>query len=459
MIAPARAEHDGAGAAGRQTRGAARGAAVALPRPKVVLLGMLTRIPVAGPAWLVGQYVTGFERLGYEVYYVEAHARTPLMPATEGDYGTANAAAYIAGIAERFGLGDRWAFQALHENGRCYGMTEDQLAQLYRDAALIVNMHGGTLPLPEHAATERLVYLGTDPVEVELDVERGDQGRLEFLDQHTAFFTWGLNFGNPDCELPWASSYRFIPSPPPVVLDLWDNDVVPDGAPFTTVGNWRQPKRKVRHQGRVYHWSKHQQFMKFIDLPLRAGVPLELALSSYEDHDHLLLAEHGWRVRPALEFSRDLDAYRDYIISSPGELSVAKEQNVVFRSGWFSERSATYLAAGRPVILQDTGFGNAVPTGEGLFAFSDIDEASDALSQVAADPARHRRAAREIAREYLSHEVVLGDLLDHVGLRRSERLPMPARNPAAPALGRRAVARGALPEAAEPAREDRREGP
>ena len=206
--------------------------------------------------------------------------------------------------------------------------------------------------------------------------------RLEFLDQHTAFFTWGLNFGNPDCELPWASSYRFIPSPPPVVLDLWDNDVVPDGAPFTTVGNWRQRERKVRHQGRVYHWSKHQQFMKFIDLPRRAGVPLELALSSYEDHDHLLLAEHGWRVRPGLELSRDLDTYRDYIINSAGELSVAKEQNVVFRSGWFSERSATYLAAGRPVILQDTGFGNAVPTGEGLFAFSDIEEAADALAQV-----------------------------------------------------------------------------
>jgi ABC-type multidrug transport system fused ATPase/permease subunit/GT2 family glycosyltransferase len=429
VIEPAPSKPAAAPAAAPAPAGGAGSAS--LPRPKVVLLGMLTKIPVGGVAWLVGQYATGFERLGYEVYYVEAHARTPSMFMThERDDAAGKAATYIAGVADRFGLGDRWAFQALHENGRCYGMSEEQLDQLYRDAALIVNMHGGTLPLPEHAATERLVFLGTDPVEVELEVERGDQRAVEFLDQHTAFFTWGLNFGNPDCELPWASPYGFIPSPPPVVLDFWDNDVVPDAAPFTTIGNWRQKYRNVRHQGRVYRWSKHQQFMKVLDLPRRAGVPLELALSSYDDDDHLLLAEHGWRVRPGYELSRDLDSYREYIVGSAGEFSVAKEQNVVFRSGWFSERSATYLAAGRPVIMQDTGFGNTLPTGEGLFAFEDAEGAAEALARVTADPARHRKAARELAREYLSHEVVLGDLLEHVGLRRSKRAPMPARNPA-----------------------------
>ena len=150
-----------------------------LPRPKIVLLGMLTKIPVGGVAWLVGQYAAGFERLGYEVYYVEAHARTPSMFMTHDATTTApaSAAEYIAGIAERFGLEDRWAFQALHEDGRCFGMSAEQLDRLYRDAALIINMHGGTLPLPEHAATDRLVFLGTDPVEVELEVHRGDQRR------------------------------------------------------------------------------------------------------------------------------------------------------------------------------------------------------------------------------------------------------------------------------------------
>lgn len=399
---------------------------LALPRPKIVLLGMLTKIPVGGVGWLVGHYAAGFERLGYEVYYVEAHARTPsmFMEHPEDD-GARKAAAYIDAIARRFGFEGRWAFQALHEDDRCFGMTAGELDRLYREAALIVNMHGGTLPLPEHAATDRLVFLGTDPVEVELEVHREDRRAIEFLEHHSAFFTWGLNFGNPDCELPWAHPFRFVPSPPPVVMDFWDNDAVPDRV-FTTIGNWRQHGRIVRHKGRAYRWSKHQQFRRFLNLPLRSAVPLELALASYDDADHLLLAEHGWRVRPGLELSRDLDSYRDYIIQSAGELSAAKEQNVHFRSGWFSERSVTYLAAGRPVVVQDTGFGAHLPTGEGLLAFTTEDEAAAALERIHADPARHRRAAREIAREHLAHDVVLTDMLEHVGLRGAAARPRSA---------------------------------
>ncbi|MEK6250792.1 MAG: ATP-binding cassette domain-containing protein [Actinomycetota bacterium] len=431
------------------------GPSTVLPRPKIVLLGMLTKIPVGGVAWLVGHYAVGFERLGYEVYYVEAHARTPSMFMThEEDDGAGKAAAYIARTAERFGLEDRWAFQALHENGRCYGMSSAQLDRLYRDAALIVNMHGGTLPLPEHAATDRLVFLGTDPVEVELEVQRGDKRALEFLDQHVAYFTWGLNYGNPDCELPWARPYSFVPSPPPVVLDFWHNAVDPSG-PFTTVGNWRQQYRDVHYGDRVYRWSKHQQFMKILDLPMRTQAQFELALSSYDGRDRLLLAEHGWRVRPALDFSRGLDTYRDYIIGSAGEVSAAKEQNVHFRTGWFSERSATYLAAGRPVIVQDTGFGAAIPTGEGLFAFANLDEAVEAVTAVQADPARHRRAASDLAREYLSHEVVLGDMLDHVGLRpRAGRRPS-RKSPAPVQLPEELALDGDPGNAAEPGEETR----
>ena len=406
------------------------GTPAVLPRPKIVLLGMLTKIPVGGVAWLVGHYAAGFKRLGYEVYYVEAHARTPSMFMSHAkDDGAGKAADYIAKTAKRFGFEGRWAFQALHENDRCYGMTPEQLDGLYRDAALIINMHGGTLPLPEHAATDRLVFLGTDPVEVELEVHRGEQRTLEFLDQHVAHFTWGLNYGNPDCALPWARPYSFIPSPPPVVLDFWENGEAPSG-PFTTIGNWRQRYRDVRFEDKVYRWSKHQQFMRILDLPMRTQGRFELALSSYEDRDELLLAEHGWRVRPGLELSRDIDSYRGYIVQSAGEVSAAKEQNVHFRTGWFSERSVTYLAAGRPVIVQDTGFGSALPTGEGLFAFADLDQAAEAVLEVQADPARHRRAATELAREFLSHEVVLGDMLDHVGLRRSKTSPKPYNSPA-----------------------------
>ncbi len=250
-------------------------------------------------------------------------------------------------------------------------MSAEQLDRLYRDAALIINMHGGTLPLPEHAATDRLVFLGTDPVEVELEVQRGDQHALEFLDQHVAHFTWGLNYGNPDCKLPWARPYSFVPSPPPVVLDFWDNDVAPDGAPFTTIGNWRQrlPRRPLRgprlslEQAPAVHEDPR---------PADARAGADRARASPATTTTTACSwpsTGGWSV-PGSELSRDLDSYRDYIVGSAGEVSAAKEQNVHFRTGWFSERSVTYLAAGRPVIVQDTGFGAALPTGEGLFAFA-----------------------------------------------------------------------------------------
>jgi GT2 family glycosyltransferase len=386
-------------------------------RPKIVLLGMLTKIPVAGVAWLVGQYALGFERLGYEVFYVEAHRRTPSMFMHRGgDDPTALAVSFLSRVLGRFGLEGRWAFHALHESGACYGMSEGELGRLYRDADLIVNLHGGTKPLPEHAASGRLVYLGTDPVQLELELHRGERAALEFLEPHVAAFTWGLNHGNPDCLLPWLEEHPFIPSPPPVVTSLWDDDDPSADAPFTTIGNWRQEWRDIEFGGERYHWSKHHEFLKILDLPNRVAADFELALGSYTDDDRQLLESHGWRVRNAMDFSTDLDAYRSYITRSNGEFTVAKDQNVRLRTGWFSERTATYLAAGRPVVMQDTGFGNVVPTGEGLFAFRDLDEATAAVETVRADPVRHRRAAMEVAREFFDSDVVLPALLDTVGM-------------------------------------------
>jgi hypothetical protein len=389
-----------------------------MSRPKIVLLGMLTKIPVGGVMWLVRQYAVGFERLGYDVYYVEAHGRVPSMfMEDEHDDATSKAVAFLADQMARNGMADRWAFHAVHDGGRCFGLSRRELDELYRDAALIINLHGGTVPLEEHAATGRLVYMGTDPVELELELHRGEQHAIEFLEPHVAFFTWGLNYGKPDCRLPWSERFTFLPSPPPVVLDLWqDAGGSKEPAAFTTVGNWRQPWREVRFEGEVYTWSKHHEFLKILELPRLVGQQFELALSSYKVTDRLMLEAHGWSVRPALDVSSDPEVYRTYIATSRGELTVAKDQNVRLRTGWFSERSATYLAAGRPVIQQDTGFGSAFPTGKGVYAFSDLDGAVAAVEAVNADYAGNRRAASEVAREFLNYDVVLGDILGHMGM-------------------------------------------
>jgi hypothetical protein len=370
---------------------------IAKPK-KIVLLGIMSRMPVGGLVWGEIQYLIGLQRLGHDVYYVEAYGSTPRMFIEKvGDDAWARAAFFVSCIMERLGLRDRWAFHAVHD-GRRFGMSEAQLNSLYVSADLIINLHGSTRPLDEHCATGRLVYLDTDPVEAQIDVNRGCPVTIDFLSRHSAFCTWALNYGRPDCSVPVTEQFEFHPTPPPVVLDLWESasgDGV--GPMFTTIGNWRQDGRDLAYEGETYRWSKHHEFLKVLDLPARTSQPFELALSSYEETDRELLEHHGWRVLDALSFSRDLDAYRAYIIGSRGEFTVAKDQNVRLRSGWFSERSATYLAAGRPVITQDTGFGNVLPTGEGLFAFSTMEEILDALDRVNSDYPRHSRAATAIA--------------------------------------------------------------
>jgi GT2 family glycosyltransferase len=405
-----------------------------MSRPKIVLLGMMTKMPVAGVVWQNLHYMLGLERLGCEVYYVETHARTPSMLMSDpGDDSSALAAEFIAATMRRFGFADRWGFRALHDDGRCFGINELRLERLYGEAELLINLHGGTQPLPELGAGGRLVYLETDPVQLQLELRHGVQETIDFLEPHCAFFTFAENWGRPGCGLPCQDRFRFLPTRQPVVMDLW-----PDRSPqpadlFTTIGNWRQEWRDVTFKGERYTWSKHHEFAKYLDLPARTGKGFELALSSCHPSERELLAERGWGVRDGLEVSRGIDEYRDYIGSSRGEFTVAKDQNVRLRTGWFSDRSATYLASGRPVVTQDTGFGVALPVGAGLFAFDSVEAAAEATEAIDGDYARHARAARELAREHFDHEAVLRPLLDHMGVAAARPARVPAAGGAFPA--------------------------
>jgi len=385
-------------------------------RDSIVVLGMMTKMPVAGVVWQTLHYLLGFERLGYDAYYVEAHARTPsMLMQREDDDSSARAAGFIGALMRRFDMADRWAFHALHADGRCYGMSEAELERLYRSAAFLINLHGGTQPLPEHSETGRLVYVETDPVQLQIELHDQVQETIDFLEPHQAFFTFGENLGNPGCGLPVSSRFDFLPTRQPVVLHLWGERQANTRAAFTTVGNWRQDWRRVQFKGETYHWSKHHEFLNLLDLPRRTGQELEVALSSCGAADRRMLEEHGWTVRNGLDVSIDLDTYRDFVTASRGEFTVAKDQNVRLRSGWFSDRSATYLAAGRPVVTQETGFSGILPTGQGLLSFLTVEQAADAITAVNADYARHSRAAYEIARECFDSDVVLARMLADLG--------------------------------------------
>jgi GT2 family glycosyltransferase len=383
---------------------------------KIIVLGFLSHFPVAGVAWQTIHYLVGLQRLGFDVYYVEAHGCSPSkLMESETDDGPARAAAYISRIMTRFGLSERWAYHALYE-GRYFGLSELQLRELYSSAAVILNLHGSHLPRPELTVSNRLVYLETDPVDVEIDLFHNNPATLDYLAPHCAFFTFGENLGKPDCLVPLPVRFKFLPTRQPVVLDFWNKGNGDNGTTFTTVGNWKQPWREITYNGEVYRWSKHFEFQKFLTLPQRVAQSFELALSSYDDSDRQLLESHGWRVRHALDFSLDLEPYREYIAASRGEFTVAKDQNIRLRSGWFSDRAATYLAAGRPVVTQETGFSNILPTGEGLLAFSDLQDCILAIERVNSNYQHHSRVAQDLAKEYFSHDVVLRGLLSNLGI-------------------------------------------
>jgi hypothetical protein len=377
--------------------------------PTIVVLGLLTDMPVAGPIWGTLHYLLGLERLGYETYYVEAHRITPrqFMQHPEDD-GPGKAAAFLARVMERFGFGDRWAYQSVLRGRRTFGLSEKRLRRLYLDADVIINLHGGTDPLPEHCETGRLAYLETDPVWLELGLARGDDDWAASVSRHRAFSTWGLNYGEQDCTLPMPEKIPFHRAPPPILTDLWEHGLHGRDV-LTTVGHWQLKETDQ-------YWNKNAQFLRFLELPGRTTQRLELALATVDDDDRNLLEDHGWEVRPAEEVSADVDAYRTYIKTSRGEFTVAKDLNVRFRTGWFSERSAAYLAAGKPVITQDTGFGSYLPTGQGLFGFTTMEEILTAIDTINSDYRRHGRAASALAREFLDANVVLPGLLEHFGV-------------------------------------------
>jgi hypothetical protein len=384
---------------------------------RLVVLGTMASNPYAGMAWMHMQITAGLRRLGHDAYYFETTSAWPYdperwAPVCDSEY----AVPYLRRVAEGFGLGDRWAYRRSYSDKAWLGLSRARAEGLLAEADAVFNVAGATPLAEEGLKVGRLVYFGTDPVSDEVAFAQGNPGVCGMVAAHQDFVTYGENIGRPGCHIPPLPRLRAW-TRQPVLLDLWEGGP-PARDVFTTVGNWRQEGNEVDFEGQRYTWSKHVEFLKFIDLPRRTSQAIELAtgLDGLEPGERALLGANGWRLTDAHPLTTSPWRYRDYVRDSAGEFTVAKDQNVRLRSGWFSERSACYLAAGRPVITQDTGFGTVLPTGEGLFAFTTMDEILAALDAIRTDPERHRRAARAIAAEYFRAETVLAKLLTDLGL-------------------------------------------
>lgn len=385
-------------------------------RGKVVVWGLLASYPFGGMAWQVLHYVAGLRRLGFDVWYVEDSDRCLLDIQTycKTTEWSRNVDFMIRQLGS-VGLADRWMFRPPGDPDKVLGGSKFTLQNLYGEADAVFNLCACQELRPEHDVIRCLVLVETDPGEIQVAVANGDRRLCDELDRYHHLFTYGENLGEPDCRIP-AERYTWHKTRPPVVVDWWETeDLPPSGTPFTTVANWKHSGRDLVWNGELWRWSKHHAFQKVMDLASRSPLPMEMALGAIGEDEIVKLRSRRWRIRNSEDLS-DPDAYRRYIQNSLGEFTVAKEQYVRPVSGWFSDRSVCYLAAGRPVITQDTGFAKKIPTGTGLFAFRTQDEALSALETVAADYHHHAKAAQKIAHEYFGAERVLSKMLETAGL-------------------------------------------
>jgi hypothetical protein len=382
---------------------------------RIIVTGLVAQYPLGGVTWGHSQYLLGLTRLGHDVYYLEDSGQWPYNPLADGliEDPTFNVD-YLAGVMSRFGLGDKWAYRFPWES-QWFGLADNQRTKVIESADLLINIAGSLERPQDYRQITRLVYIDTDPVFTQVKLARGQDDFRKLIDIHDVHFSYGalISQGSPQ-GVP-ATGHAWTPTRPPIMLSEW-NPSTPYREAYTTVMNWTS-HNSVSYNGQTYG-QKDVEFRRFIELPrMVAPTVLELAIGSGKNQrtPYDLLTHKGWHLVDPAQVCPDLDSFCRYTESSKGEWSVAKNAYVSGKSGWFGERSARYLAAGRPVMLQDTGYSSALPVGEGLLAFTTLEEAAAAIREVEGNYAHHAKAAREIAEECFDSDKVLNELIEEAG--------------------------------------------
>ncbi|MBI1816933.1 MAG: glycosyltransferase family 1 protein [Deltaproteobacteria bacterium] len=388
---------------------------------KIVVTGLIATYPLGGVSWDYIAYVAGFARLGHEVFYLEDTGNWFYDPRAQTftDDVTYNVnylldAMRYAGVD----LGDRWSVRS--PDGVYHGASEAAVARFCQDADLLLNVSGACWLREAYRGARRTAYLDSDPCYSQaklMAVERGTASEdvvysVGLIRAHDCFFTFAENIARPSCRIPdcgliWQTTRQ------PIVLDHWPVRFDAAAEAFTTVMSWKTDVTLPAIDG-VTYGGKDVEFRKFLDLPQHTPAVIEVAVAGDAPVDDL--RRRGWRVVDPRAKSGTMAAYRDYLAHSRGEWSVAKNAYVASRSGWFSTRTAAYLALGKPAVVQDTGFSAIYPTGAGLFAFSTMDEAVAALATINADYRKHCNAARALAEQEFVSDRVLTRLLANAGL-------------------------------------------
>jgi hypothetical protein len=368
---------------------------------KILFAGIIARYPFGGVTWCSLMYLLGLRALGHDVLYIEDTGECIYDPeqntrSEDPTFGTR----YIHDALEPYGFGDRWSF--VNYDGTHHGLSRDAVRAYCADADLFINLSGGSwFWRDEYVRIPRRVFIDSDPVFTQLAIAKGEGWYVDFFRGFDHLFTFGANIGTPASDVP-TSGFCWQKTWQPVIPDLWHTDAPPRTDRFTSVMTW-----KIESFSDV-DGNKDREFVKFINLPASAPDRFALAVNGPQR----LLREFGWAPLDAMRVSRTPAEYRAFIQQSKAEFGVAKHAYVGHRSGWFSDRTECYLAAGRPAVVQDTGWTAHVPSGTGLVGFSTLDEALEGVRRVDRDYARHARGATTIARECFDASRVLPRLLE-----------------------------------------------
>lgn len=379
--------------------------------PLPVAASIAQRPHYAGHAWAFLQYLFGLRELGFQPILIDRLTADMAVDATGKPSPAARreAIAWFEDVVEFAGLRDSCSL--LLDGGQSVGLNQGDLVRSIEAAPCLINVMGFLTDPELLAASEMLVFLDVDPGFPQLWRELG---QADLFEGHHRHVTVGANIGLPDCEIP-LGGVEWIGIRPPVSLDLWDPS--PDTSrTFRSIGSWRGPYDPIEWRERTLGLRVHE-FRKFVELPRRVDGEFVIALDidAADQGDAELLAEHGWVLENPRAVGGSMSTYRDFVSSSGAEIAIAKNIYVATKSGWFSDRSACFLASGRPVLCQDTGFAGSLPLDEGLVAFASPEEAVEGANRILGDWQSHSKAARDIAEEFFDSRRVLSELLAKLG--------------------------------------------
>jgi len=391
---------------------------------RIIVGGYLGLLPAGGITWDYIQYPLGLFLLGHDVYYIEDTRLYPVYQKPGSNWNDCSSSVnHLQRVMKYFNLSNRWAYRD-EASGKCFGLPAEKIKTICKTADLFINISCSTFLREEYLQIPKKVLIDTDPMFTQIQcltqqmVMPGEPNLHETINKYDYLFTFGENIGSPECHIP-DCGLQWIPTRQPVCLSYWKANASSELSDFsfTTLMNWTAAKTLI-YNGQEWG-QKDIEFKKYINLPyLVKGIKLSAIVnqtgSTIQSFSKENVTEKGWHILDPDQNAGDWKSYQNFISKSSGEFSVAKETYVKAKTGWFSCRSACYLAAGKPVITQDTGWSKFIPSGTGLIAFSDIEAAAEALKKVVAEPVKHMKAAREIAEEFFDSKKVLQSLIAHI---------------------------------------------